>query len=262
MRTDFALAWCEVSPECAPSMRRRWHICAVGIVIIVGFGRVFVPRRRICATQGWAAVRAMKKRCHASTSAPPKRAYPFEMNTIQRPFLPSDRYGSSSRPSDSLVRAVVAKCISAAGGGSADMVLKERWPRDEVARSFITTRTATTPTTTATANALLTTATGDMLLSIGPQSAASQLFAQGLMLDFGRSQTISVPNVLSAATFSNIVAEGSPIPVYEVRSGPSTLLTLQTIKGICIFTRELEPYLRAVYERCIGEVKPGVGVGV
>ena len=26
--------------------------------------------------------------------------------------------------------------------------------------------------------------------------------------------------------------------------------------------RELEPYLRAVYERCIGEAKSGLGVGV
>jgi hypothetical protein len=24
--------------------------------------------------------------------------------------------------------------------------------------------------------------------------------------------------------------------------------------------RELEPYLRAVYERCVGEVRPGLGV--
>jgi hypothetical protein len=158
---------------------------------------------------------------------------------IQRPFLPSDRYAATApRPSDALIRAIAAECIAFAGGGSPDVVLKERWPRDEVARSFIT-RAATTPTTTTTANALLTTATGDMLLSIGPQSAASQLFAQGLMLDFAASQTISVPNVLSAATFSNVVAEGNPIPVYEARSGPSTLLTLQTIKGICIFTREV-----------------------
>jgi hypothetical protein len=145
---------------------------------------------------------------------------------------------SGPRPSDSLIRAVVAECIAAAGAGSPDAVLAARWPRDEVARSFLT-RAATTPTTTTTANALLTTATSDMLLSIGPQSAASQLFAQGLMLDFGRSQTISVPNVLSAATFSSVVTEGNPIPVYEVRSGPSTLLTLQTIKGICVFTREV-----------------------
>jgi hypothetical protein len=164
------------------------------------------------------------------------------MNTIARPFLPSDRYAlaaTAPRSSDALIRAIAAECIAASGGGTPDMVLKERWPRDEAARSFITTRAATTPTTTATGNALLTTATADMLLSIGPHAAASQLFAQGLMLNFDRSVTISVPNVLSAATFSNVVAEGNPIPVYEVRSGPSTLLTSQSIKGIAIFTREV-----------------------
>jgi hypothetical protein len=163
------------------------------------------------------------------------------MNTIARPFLPPDRYTSSApapRPSDAIIRAIAAECIAAAGGESPDAVLKERWPRDEVAKSFVT-RASTTPTTTATASALSTTATADMVLSIGPQSAGSALMAQGLMLNFDRSQTISVPNVLSSATFSNIVAEGNPIPVYEVRSGPSTLLTLQTIKGIAVFTREV-----------------------
>jgi hypothetical protein len=181
------------------------------------------------------------------------------MNTIQRPFLPTDRYAAAApRPSDALIRAIAAEAIAAfAGGLSADAVLRDRWPRDEVARSFVT-RAATTPATTATANALLTTATGDMLLSIGPQSAASQLMVQGLMLNFDRSQTISVPNVLSAATFSNVVAEGNPIPVYEVRSGPSTLLTLGTLKGICIFTREVlehsnvEAIVRQVLAESIG----------
>jgi hypothetical protein len=161
------------------------------------------------------------------------------------------------RPSDSLIRAIAAECIAAAGGGSPDVVLRERWPRDEAAKSFIT-RAASTPTTTSTANALLTTAAADMLLSIGPQSAASLLMAQGLMLNFDRSVTISVPNVLSAATFSNVVAQGDPIPVFEVRSGPSTLLTLQNIKGIAVLTREaiegsnVEAIVRQVLAESIG----------
>jgi hypothetical protein len=167
-------------------------------------------------------------------------------------------FATRPRPSDALIRAIAAECIAFAGGQSPDAVLKDRWPRDEAARSFLKTRASVTPTTTSTANALSTTAAADMLLSIGPQSAASQLFAQGLMLNFDRSVTISVPNILSTATFSNIVAEGNPIPVYEVRSGPSTLLTSQTIKGICVFTREViessnvEAIVRQVLAESIG----------
>jgi hypothetical protein len=162
------------------------------------------------------------------------------------------------RPSDALVRAATAELIAFAGGGTAATVLKQRWPRDDVAKSFITTRAAVVPTAMSNTGALATTAAADMLLSIGPQSAASMLFAQGLMLSFERSQTISVPNVLSAATFTSVVTEGNPIPVYEARSGVSTLLTLQSLKGILIFTRDvvehsnIEAIVRQVLSESLG----------
>jgi hypothetical protein len=154
------------------------------------------------------------------------------MNTIQRPFLPTDRAARNA----SFVRAAAATCIAHIENGRPADVVSRLWPRDET--SALVARSATTPTTTTTASALATTATTDFLTSLGPQSAASQLMAQGLVLSFDRSITGSVPNLLSAATFAGFTGQGSPIPVFDFAIGPNTLLTLQTLKGICVFTEE------------------------
>jgi hypothetical protein len=167
-----------------------------------------------------------------------------------RPFLPSDRPRSTSNP---FVRAAAAVCIAHLENARPADIAQRLWPRDDT--SAFVARAATTPTTTTTASALATTATTDFLTSLGPQSAASQLLSQGITLTFDRSITGSVPNLLSAATFAGFTGQGSPIPVFDFAFGPNTLLTLQALKGICVFTEESlnASNVEAVVRQVLGE---------
>src|SRR4051812_1235320 len=97
------------------------------------------------------------------------------MNTYslpaRRPLVPED-VRSRGRPSDHLIRLIVAQGRNRYSGEDPERVAATTWPDDRVVR--LLTRAASGPATTTTsgwANVLATTVVSDLIVSLGPASA-------------------------------------------------------------------------------------------
>jgi hypothetical protein len=144
------------------------------------------------------------------------------------------------RPSDHLIRAVAAILLEAIDrqGPDARTLLKERWPRDETAEFL--TRVAVSPATTTTsgwADTLASVALADLVTNLGPQSAASNLFARGLQLSFDTHAAVYVPGITASASAA-FVGQGSPFPVRKLDTSPGVLLEPHALGVIATFTRQ------------------------
>jgi hypothetical protein len=145
-----------------------------------------------------------------------------------------------SRPSDHLIRAVAAVLLQAIDWQRADVgtILKHRWPRDETAE--LLTRAAISPATTSTAgwaDTLASVALADLVTNLGPQSAASALFARGIQLSFDANAAVYVPGITASASAA-FVAEGAPYPVRKLDTSLGVLLEPHSVGVIATFTRQ------------------------
>jgi hypothetical protein len=161
------------------------------------------------------------------------------MIPARRPLVPEDL---RSRPSDHLVRALLA---TARAHFDPDMsgpegVARKLWP-DDVATQIVL-RTATIPADTLTsgwASQLAATSIADLVTTLGPASAAGELFRRATMLEFGQSAAINVPGIISAATDAAWVAQGVAIPVRQLSVGSGAALVPKKLAAGFTLTREL-----------------------
>src|SRR5262249_13425047 len=112
----------------------------------------------------------------------------------------------------SLARAITATIRAYIANDNVARVLSTMWPHDSSAAAIVT-KSATSPATMANTSALVTTIVADYLDSLGPLSAAAQLFQQGLRVSFGGAGIISVAGFVADAANSGFVAEALPVPV-------------------------------------------------
>jgi hypothetical protein len=157
----------------------------------------------------------------------------------------------------SIVRAVLAEAkaeLVRHGGGkapSAEKLARELWPsdavtplllqRDEFYNLMPVTRavTAAADTTTAGwASDIATIGLTDFLLNMGPASAASQLLARALVLNFDQYQTLGIPSMLPAASNVSFVAHGAAVPVRQLTTAMIGI-QLKKLPVILAFTREM-----------------------
>jgi hypothetical protein len=188
----------------------------------------------------------------------------FRMKTQlpPRPFLPSDRR-PETRPSDCLIRALLAAALAQFDDNmpGAEKIAKRLWPDDRATELVL--RSAVVPADTATsgwASQLAATSIADFVGTLGPASAAGELFRRATMLEFGQSAQINVPGIVSAATDAAWVAQGSPMPVRQLSIGSGATLTPKKLAVGFVVTRELlehsipnaERLIRAVASESVG----------
>src|SRR5262245_47406081 len=113
------------------------------------------------------------------------------------------------RPSDHIVRAVLATAVAELDGSSPIQHVRRTWPDDRVTPLFVHTddfgrqlpvmRSASVPADTTTWAADVAVAgMADLLLNLGPASAASQLLSHALTLRYERFNALGVPLLLAA----------------------------------------------------------------
>jgi hypothetical protein len=181
-----------------------------------------------------------------------------------RPFLPGEDRRDGVRPSDYLVRAILACAQANLGenrGIGAERLAAEMWPGDEPTRLVL--RAATEPATTGTsgwASELAASTTSDLVLTLGPTAAAGELFRLGTALAFGQTAQINLPGIVSASTDVAWVAQGSPMPIRQLSVGSGAALTPKKLAAGFVVSRELvehsvpnaEKLLRACLAESVG----------
>ena len=140
-------------------------------------------------------------------------------------------------------------------------VHQKGWADDRAAGML--TRAASAPATTSQAGwaAELAQVATAFFETLGPSSAAADLFGQALALDFGRAAQITLPHfVAGAASTAAFVAEGTPAPVPQlILSSPPPLLP-HKLMCIALLSREMiessnaEALVGDVLERSTGRV--------
>ena len=126
---------------------------------------------------------------------PPPPPDPMEQILQGLPLVPEDVNG---RPSDHLVRAMVAAALNyfdPAKAGS-EKVARRLWPDDSA--THLVTRAATVPADTATsgwASQLAGSAVADLVMTMGPTACAGELFRRAIALQFGTAAAITVPGL-------------------------------------------------------------------
>jgi hypothetical protein len=168
-----------------------------------------------------------------------------------RPLVPED-LSNGHAASRALFRSLAARVLSKIHGGAPERLARVAWPNDRDVE--LITRGAVTPTDT-TAPFLRTRVT-DLLLGLAPGSAATQLFARAMRLDFDGVLQYQVPHV-GTRPVPLFVGEGRPIPVSQAALASSLVGPTKKLSFITTLTRELEAatpeVLSVILGRLLGE---------
>jgi Phage capsid family len=142
------------------------------------------------------------------------------------------------RPSDHIIRAVIAVARSRYDESPLRLA-RSLWPEDKVTPLLVTRAATVAADTTSTgwANDLAAQAIADLLVTMG--GAASNLLARGLVLQFGRGASLLVPAMTASSGDITFVSQGSPIPVRQLDTSGSIVMSPKKFATIFTFTREL-----------------------
>jgi Phage capsid family len=161
------------------------------------------------------------------------------MNTRPFPLRP-DRHALVEASTNALVRAAHACALAIVEPQKSPAgIVKSRYPDDRLAE--LLTRSASAPAMMSVpgwAQELLRTATADFLVSLGPHSATAEIFQQALSLTFDGTGLIRLPAFVVDFGSSAFVAQGQPIPVYDLTVGTAALEPAK-VGAIVVLTREL-----------------------
>ena len=142
-------------------------------------------------------------------------------------------------------------------GRGGEKILAEAWPGDRHALAILT-RAATAPATTTTAGwaaELAVTTTANAFLGSLSPSAASRLFAAGLVLPLDGVAALRVPYQAATPSLApSLVAEGAPIPVRQAALTTVTLGPTRKLATIVGMTNEIGSYSTPVAEQVIRQI--------
>lgn len=143
------------------------------------------------------------------------------------------------RPSNLFVRMLTAMVISRIEKCPIDLVTERRWPNDRTLSAVVKATSAPAMTsTTGWAKELAQSVAFDMIEALGPASAAIEVLAESLAMQWNGVGTLTVPAFVASANNASFVAEGDPIPVRAL-SGPGKSLTPYKVASIAVLTREM-----------------------
>jgi hypothetical protein len=169
-------------------------------------------------------------------------------------LVPED-LNNGQAASRALFRSLAARVLAKIHGGPPERFARAAWPQDRDAVALIT-RGAVSPLDTVAGAPFLQTRITDLLLGLAPGSAAAQLFARCMRLDFGGVLQYSIPHV-STRPVPLFVGEGRPIPVSQAALASTTVGPTKKLSYIVTLTRELEAAtpesLSVILGRLLGE---------
>ncbi len=160
-----------------------------------------------------------------------------------------------------LVRAAAAYLVANARGGAPVTEAGTLWPSDH--KLHLLVKSTVNPATTSQsgwADTLAMTALYDFIVMMGPASAGAALLARGLALEFDGHHCIQVPGLLSDATNTSFVQQGSAIPVRQLSVDAGATLAPCKFATLTTFTREIsersvpsiEAFTRALLTESVG----------
>jgi hypothetical protein len=163
------------------------------------------------------------------------------MKQNPRPFLPQERAAPAK---DAFSRAAFAAVIAADRSRNHVEIARELYPNNSAVEERLLERSAVTVATTATsgwASELALSSTGEFLATLGPLSAASQIIARGIRVDFASRNPAGelLPTRTGAPTALPWVAEGDPIPARAYNIGGATLGPSRKMALLVMMTREM-----------------------
>jgi hypothetical protein len=127
-----------------------------------------------------------------------------------RALVPEDLHRNGQSARRSFHRAITAMALGQEGARAAAAVLNRAWPGDTRAEMIL--RAATSPTTTA--NFWTETVTSP-LVTLAPDSAAAQLFAECFQVDLAGVTSVRLPYVTTTPQ-PGFIAEGAPAPAAQL----------------------------------------------
>lgn len=133
-----------------------------------------------------------------------------------------------------LVRACTAAAIGALDKTPATRVAERIYSSERTVEWLL--RAPSLITDTANAPALIHTVLPELLTALTPVSAAAQIFAAGLRLNYDH---MTVPTVFGDAAYSTFVAEGFPIPVVQMNVEPPIALAPKKLASVIVLTTEM-----------------------
>jgi hypothetical protein len=135
----------------------------------------------------------------------------------------------------SLHRAITAMALSTdVGSRSAEAVLRRTWPNDTTAQTVL--KAAVSPTTT---SIYPTAIVSNPLVTLAPESAAAQLFAECLHVDLTGVTSVRLPYVAGAPQ-PGFIAELAPAPVAQLSVSNVEIGPAKKILILAGLTGELE----------------------
>jgi hypothetical protein len=161
-----------------------------------------------------------------------------------RALVPEDLVRRNGARRRTAVTSLARACVAIALGGrqrAADTVT--RW---DDASAFAIVRGSVSPSDTSSASALGRQIMPLFFEALGPQSAAAELFGDGLQLSFDGAGAISLPALVADASKSGFVSEGAPIPVQQLYVENPALLHPKKLAVIVSLTREMAEGSNAV----------------
>jgi Phage capsid family len=161
--------------------------------------------------------------------------------TKQPHFVPLAAPAARGRPSDHIVRCLVATAIAQFERADADEVCERLYPGDRATALVLRAATAPADTTTSGwASQLATSSIADLVQTLGPANAGGELMRRGIALEFGQSAQINAPAVISAAIGASAwIGQGLPIPARALSVGAGATLVPKKVAAIFAVTRDL-----------------------
>ena len=140
---------------------------------------------------------------------------------------------------DQLVKSAVVIGRSALAGRHnepLDSFVPPEWRGD---REFTTVLRAASSPITSTSAAALSTISQQFLRALTPYSAAAALLAAGTVVRFDGAGSLTFPTLAAPLGLASFVAEGSPIPAWNLTSGAGPTLHPCILAGLTALTGEM-----------------------
>jgi hypothetical protein len=156
------------------------------------------------------------------------------------------------RPSDAIVRALLAHALAKIDNTDPTQIAKRVWPDDEATGIIVKAATAPADTTTSGwASHLARTSIADLVQTLGPANCAGELFRRAIALEFGQSAQINTPSIVSAATGAVWIGQGLPIPIRQMTVNAGAALVPKKLATGFVVTRDIAEHSVPNAERLI-----------
>jgi len=159
---------------------------------------------------------------------------------------------------------MLASALSCYEYGGAEKIATRLWPQDRDVPVLMKAASAPADTVTSGwASQLAQTSIADLVLTLGGATCAGELMRRGMALQLENNAQINCPSIVSAASDSAWVAQGSPFPIRQLVVNAGASLTPKRLASGFVLTREITEYSTPVAEALIRAcVSESIAIGI